>query len=336
MEHYLGIPVKRGLHRSPLREDARPTCAFYRNNRGDLIFKDFGNGFSGNFISVVMCKFGCSFYMALQIIANDFGIIKRDNMEQNVTKIKYTNTVFDETKSAIIQVQIREFQQYELNYWGHYGINPSTLKKFKVYSAQNVFLNGNLFTYERDNQLVFGYYGGIKSGIEQWRIYYPEKRKYRFISNWKSTQLQGAAQLPKEGGDYLVITKSLKDVMALYEFNIPAIAPISENVFVTEIQYKKLLSKFKNIILLYDNDLPGISSANKIRKNFSDVLVTYIPRRYHVKDFSDFRKKYGRQKTLGLIEEFKMSICGENKERRNRDSTNREENENSFNSVLKN
>lgn len=41
MEHYLGIPVKKGLFRSPLRKDDNPTCAFYRDKVGRLIFKDF-------------------------------------------------------------------------------------------------------------------------------------------------------------------------------------------------------------------------------------------------------------------------------------------------------
>ena len=54
MEHYLGIPVKKGLFKSPLRNDKNPTCAFYRNKNGDIIFKDFGSSFCGNFISVVM------------------------------------------------------------------------------------------------------------------------------------------------------------------------------------------------------------------------------------------------------------------------------------------
>lgn len=44
MEFYLRVPVKRGLFRSPLRRDREPTCSFYRNNSGDLIFKDFATG----------------------------------------------------------------------------------------------------------------------------------------------------------------------------------------------------------------------------------------------------------------------------------------------------
>lgn len=41
MEHYLGITPKKGLFRSPLRKDINATCSFYRNRKGDLIFKDW-------------------------------------------------------------------------------------------------------------------------------------------------------------------------------------------------------------------------------------------------------------------------------------------------------
>ena len=37
LEYYLGIPVKKGLYRSPLRKDDKPTCSFYRNKNGDII-----------------------------------------------------------------------------------------------------------------------------------------------------------------------------------------------------------------------------------------------------------------------------------------------------------
>lgn len=107
--------------------------------------------------------------------------------------------------------------------------------------------------------------------------------------------------LSKSGGDYVVITKSLKDCMCLYEYGIPAIAPNSENLFITDKQYQKLKEKYRHIILFYDNDLPGITNANKIRKQYPDLKVTFIPRKYDAKDISDFRKKYGKKKTQQLI-----------------------------------
>lgn len=108
-------------------------------------------------------------------------------------------------------------------------------------------------------------------------------------------------QLPKNGGDILVITKSMKDVMLLHEFNIPAIAPNSEVLFVTDAQLNKLKTKFKHIIVVYDNDFAGIENLSKIHKAHPELIVTFIPRKYEAKDISDFYKKYGKEKTQILI-----------------------------------
>ena len=50
LQYYLNIPVKKGLFRSPFRKDKHPTCGFYTNKHGDIIFKDFSGQFYGNFI----------------------------------------------------------------------------------------------------------------------------------------------------------------------------------------------------------------------------------------------------------------------------------------------
>ncbi len=115
MEHYLGIPVKKGLFKSTLRKDNRPTVAFYRNPKGVLMYKDFGDGFTSDFIGVVMYKFSCSYGKALQIIANDFGIITKPHLTVNKAKIEYTNTKFEDSKQAVIQVEVKDFEQYELD-----------------------------------------------------------------------------------------------------------------------------------------------------------------------------------------------------------------------------
>lgn len=304
MEHYLGVHIQKGLFKSPLRRDNRPTCGFFRNSRGRLMMKDFSGAFCGDCFAVVQEKFQCSYYMALQIIANDFGIIHRPDIAVNKPKIEYSGTVLEERKSAKIQIQTRDFTQKELNWWLRYGINKSTLTKFRVYPVDKVWLNDNLFYQNLDGKFVFGYYGGLKNGLEQWRIYWPGNTKYRFISNWTSNQIQGAHLLSKDGGDFIVITKSLKDCAALYEFGIPAIAPCSENLFVTESQYNRLKEKFKRIYLLYDADIPGIKAAKRIKRDYPDVKVLLLPWGT-AKDFSDYRKAFGYKKTLELVQQAK-------------------------------
>ena len=117
MEFYLGVPVKKGLFKSPLRNDRKPTCAFYRSNRsGRLLFKDFGSEMNGDFVSVVMYKFNCSYYQALQIIANDFGIISKPHLTKNKQLIEFTNKRFEESGDAIIQVEVKDFTDKELKW----------------------------------------------------------------------------------------------------------------------------------------------------------------------------------------------------------------------------
>ena len=301
-EHYLGVSVKKGLFKSPsiIRVDNNPTCSFYKDQKGNLKYKDFA-GPTFDFVGCVMHIFKCSYYKALQIIAHDFGFIELERVEKNPPKIEYSGYELKQTEKAKIQVEIKEFSEKELNWWLSFGVSITTLKKFKVFSIKSVFLNGVYFTSSTETTPIYGYYGGENSeGDELWRIYFPTKRNYRFLSNWSSTMIQGAKQLPKSG-EFVVVTKSLKDVMSLYEFGIPAIAPNSENLFLTESQYEKLHQKFGQIYILYDRDLPGVKSANKIRKKFKSLKVLLIPK---VKDFTDYVKKYGTLKTFNLIEEW--------------------------------
>lgn len=302
MEYYLGIPVKKGLFKSPLRSDNTPTCSFYRNKSGELIFKDFRGDFYGNFINVVMYRFGCSYHKALNIIAQDFGFIRGSNKLEAKVITESTNS-FKDSGPSYIQVEIQDFSKTELEWWNKYGITDKILKKFNVFSCKSVFLNGNHFACSAQHNPIFGYYGGKQNDLELWRIYFPKRKNYRFVTNWESKKIQGFKQLPKEG-KVLIITKSMKDCMCLYSMGIPAIAPNSEHLFISESVLSDLKKRFKHIIVLYDNDLAGISNMKKFKKQFPDLLYTWIPRKYEAKDISDFHKKYGRDKTIEFIKNF--------------------------------
>ena len=299
MEYYLGIKVKKGLFRSPLRQDNTPTCSFYRNKSGELIFHDFSGDFYGNFINVVMRKYNVGYYKAIEIIAKDFGFIEgSEDVEIIIPKSK---TKIEKSEPANIQVEIKEFTKKELSWWKEYGITKEILNKFHVYSCKNIFLNGELVN-TNNNNLIFGYYGGKKDKLELWRIYFPGRKTYRFLTNWPSKKIQGYNQLPKDG-KLLVITKSMKDCMTLYSLGIPAIAPNSEHIFINDNMLNELKTRFKYIVVMYDNDLPGISNMNKIKRKHPELIYYFIPRKYDVKDISDFYKKYKKKKTISFIKE---------------------------------
>ena len=311
-EHY-GIKIQKGLFCSKIRKDKNPTVSLYRNKNNRLMMKDFGDSSCYDCFGYVQALFGVSYYMALQIIANDFGIISRHDIRKNKPKIVYSGDKIESKEEAKIQVEIREWDEYDLNWWGKYGITKDSLNKFKVYPCKTVWLNGNLFYIFSGQQRVYGYYGGTKNGVEYWRLYFADKKKYKFVSNWRANMIQGAHLLQKNGGNYIVITKSMKDILTLYECGITAIAPCSENLFLTETQYNKIKAKYKHIYLLYDNDYAGISAANKIKKKFQDIKVLFLPRHGGDKDISDYYKAHGRKKTLELIDKT-LKYYGETKE----------------------
>ncbi len=306
-EHYLGVPVKKGLFKSPsiLRKDNHPTCSFYKNKRGDLIFKDFA-GISGDFVSIVMTIYNISYYKALNTIANDFGYIKMDNYPLNAPKLQYTGTVLKETSKAIIQVEVKDYSQKELSWWNSFGISFNTLKKFKVFAIKHVFLNNNYFMSSSESSPIYGYYGGKDSvGDELWRLYMPTKRTHRFMSNWTARHWHGSKQLPSMK-DHCIIIKSMKDLLLLYEYGLTAIAPTSENILMTETQMNKLKEKYKNIFLFFDNDLAGVKGAHKYQKAYK-VQCIFIKRKYS-KDISDLYKKVSANVFWGIIEELEQII----------------------------
>lgn len=303
MEYYLHIPVKKGLFRSPLRRDKQPTCSLYRNKSGTLIFKDFATGQHLNVFDVVQSIFRCDYFEALRIIANDFGIVRDNALHRNPGKINLNPIKIKDKEISKIQIEIQEFTDNELKWWGRYGITRDILRRFDVYSCKHVFLNDQLFAESQQHCPIFGYYGKKYQGLELWRCYFPKRTSFRFITNWPSKKIQGYDQLPKKG-KLLVITKSMKDSMCLYSCGITACAPNSENLFISDKVLEDLKSRFENIVVFYDNDRPGLYNMAKIRREHPELTYVFIPRRYGSKDISDFYKDHGRKETLNLIKTF--------------------------------
>ena len=181
MQHYTGNDVtSKKLVTSCLRSDNHVTVGYYKSKSGVLYMHDFATNEHLDCWNVVMRLYNCSFYKALNIIANDFGL-----SDTNVvpTKINIIPEI-KETESSIIQVQIKDFTDRELEWWKSFGISKKTLKKYHIFSVQHVFLNGELKFTSSEQCPIYGYYfGKDKNGIEKWKIYFPLKTEYRFLNN---------------------------------------------------------------------------------------------------------------------------------------------------------
>ena len=301
MQHYTGLDVSsKKLALSPFRIDNHLTVSFYKSKSDILYLHDFATNEHINCFQAVMKKFGVDYYEALNIIAKDFNLIEGEN---NVKEHPLIIESIKETESTKIQVQIKDYTDKELEWWKQFGISKRTLKKFHVYSLQHIFLNGELKFTSSEQCPIYGYYfGKDKNGVEKWKIYFPLKENYRFLNNLSKKVLQGYHQLPKTG-DLLVITKSMKDLMAMYEFGISAVSPNSETLFVDDKKLEEFKERFKYILVIYDNDRPGLHNMWLIRKQYPELNYYFMPW-YLAKDFTDSIKLVGRDNMKEYVDEF--------------------------------
>jgi hypothetical protein len=296
MQHYLKVPIKlKARFLSPLREDKNPTCGFFYNKEGSLIFKDFAGFLSGGCFKIVMHIYNCSFHEALEIIANDFGLIDGVRVERK----DYPHLVTFQRRETVIQIKRRPFNEEDRQFWTQFGISKSTLLHFHVPPLEAAWLNGNCIYSYRKGDPAYAY----DFGDDQYKIYFPKRKTNRFMCNCSLVQ---GYQVLRDTTGLVVITKSMKDVMVLHEFGITAVAPQSETVYPDEVWVTGLLSEAHTVVSLYDFDRAGVTMANYMRKKYGirPMFLTngrFGSVNYGAKDISDLVQAYGRSKVEKLI-----------------------------------
>lgn len=301
MQHYTGQDVNsKKLFTSVLRTDNHITVGYYKSRSGILYMHDFATNEHLDCWNVVMKLFNCSYYQALDIIAKDFGLIEGNHQ---ISTFKVIPEI-KETESAKIQVQIKDYTQEELDWWLQFGINKKLLKKYHVYSIQHVFLNGELKFTSSPKCPIYGYYfGKDKNGEDKFKIYFPFKQDYRFIGNLTQKILQGYKQL-RDSSDLLIINKSMKDTMACRALGFDSISPNSETTFPNEKQIEEFKKRFKHILVIFDNDKPGLHNLWLIRKKYPELNYFWIPKELGAKDLTDLIKLVGLDKVKELVNQF--------------------------------
>jgi len=285
-KRYLNIDVSmRGKFCSPFREDKIPTCNFFRHRAsGEIYLKDHSGHFVGNCFDAVMFLYSCPFGSALEIIASDFGLIK-SKVDRKPAEIQHRERV-----KSKIEFNVRKWHKCDTAFWtDKYAITAPLLSKFNVYPVQNVFLDGKIHYSFHANNPAYAYV----FGENEIKIYFPKKKDFRFLCN--TSELQGYDQLPDEG-EVLIITKSLKDIMVLYNLGYTAVAPQSESMAITFDEYEELSERFDTIYSWYDFDLTGIRTANKMKKDYGIRPIFLTNGRFRSRDFGakDVSDKFER------------------------------------------
>lgn len=282
--HYLGQFKVGGLYHSPFRRDRNPSFAIYYSKRSNkLLFKDHGTDVCGDIIKFVSLYTGKTQY--LDILKD---IIERMNITPDT--ILDSSKQYIPTGETIIGIVRQNFTQTDYNYWSQFHISKETLKKYDVSSIKYYLCNGIVKGIYKETNPMYAY-----KVYNHFKIYRPLADKYtKWRNNLTEYDIQGYKQLPKKG-NILIITKSLKDVMCLYEMGIPAISPSSESTFIPETVIEALKKRFKRILILFDRDDTGVRYLRKIslKTGLNGLLVN---KRFKAKDISDAIKLNGFEK----------------------------------------
>ncbi len=296
--YYLGKEVK--INKpicSPLREDKNPSWSLYRDKKGVLRYKDFATGDSGNVVTMLQKMENLNYNEALRKIWKD--IILR---KSGTFKKKSDLVLSDDQEENNIEIKRKNYTDKDIQYWNQYHITKETLKLYKVFPISTFWINEvqcNFFYTEKEPMFAYSIY-------DKYKIYRPYSRKKdKWRNNCTTYDVQGIEQL-SDTGDLLIITKSLKDVMVLYELGYNAIAPQSENSSIPKVIIDQLKLRFKRIVILFDYDEGGIKGAEKLSEKYS-IQHIYIPKHYldlySIKDVSDYIKEFDKESTLIMIKE---------------------------------
>ena len=285
--YYLGQFKVNKLINSPLRTDDRmPSFAIFRGSNGALLFKDHGTGEAGNALKFI--KLYKHIETREELERELLRIVKSVNPNMNTRKNTYDySTIPKETEIGIVR---QPFTQVDKDYWKQFHISLSTLKKFNVFSIKYFLCNRVVRGTYKDTNPMYAY-----KVFDKFKIYRPLASKYtKWRTNLTNRHVQGLAELPKEGGNLLIITKSLKDVMCLYEMGFYAISASSETTFIPDDILTYLKKKWKHIVILYDRDRTGMLKARGYSKMYK-LHPVFVNKRFHAKDVSDAVKANGFQ-----------------------------------------
>ena len=284
MVKYTGVRVvvNQKFH-SPFREDNSPSCVYYYNKAGKLLFRDFGKGRPMDAFEVACKVLRCDFSEVLKRITEDFNLLSALNRQPKVDEL------LEMAKRLANEPTLITIEPYTLNgswdldnagqkFWHQYGVTPKTLKKYRVFQLNQAWCNESPVYRYLSTSPGFAYWFG--EGL--YKLYFPYKDKVRFMCN--TDTIQGAQQLP-DTGEHLIITKSLKDVMVFAEYGVPAIAPQSEVHPLTSEYVDELKQRFGKLTLVYDYDYTGVKNTNKMRKQF-EIDYAFVD---GAKDISDLQ-----------------------------------------------
>jgi len=289
-EHYLKLTERLSGQSLKIKSafntnDKVPSMCIYTDSRGHYKFKDFSSGFGGDGLNLVMYLYNLDGRGKASFkIMEDYNVYISNN---TYVPIEYK----PHSKYIVSDYEMRHWNTLDQGYWKNFKVSSNILEKYNVVPLSFYTMIKEDEGYMLDSITIQGnfIYGYFREDGTLYKIYTPKNKDNKFIK--VKDYIQGFDQLEFKS-KYLIITSSLKDLICFKILGITgveAIAPDSENSVIPENFMRPLLDKYQKIIVLFDNDEPGLKSAERYRNKYGFNYINLDMS----KDLSDSVRDFG-------------------------------------------
>lgn len=277
---------------SPLRNDKNPSFQLYLTDTGHVRFLDYATGIKGGIFDLLMMYWGCSFPQVLEKLCHY--LIDQKNISIRPKHVKVF-TKHNVNNLTTIQVIVRQWKDYDLEYWKSYGIDSKWLRYAEVYPISHKIVTKKESIQNSKQQFIFladkyAYvYIEKKDRKIQLKIYQPYNTKgFKWCNKMDSSVISLWTKIPKYG-DKLIICSSLKDALCLRcQLGIPTIALQGEGYNISDTAINELKRRYEKVFISFDVDTPGLMDGEKLSKETG--FINIVPDLWGQKDYSDAYK----------------------------------------------
>ena len=294
VSYYLGILKVPCIINSPLRQDRHPSFGLYSPNGTEINYIDFSTRDSGTIFTLLKNMWNLDYPEVFKRICQDFS---KFNSKATVIKSSKCDITSQGSSSNIdMKCKVREWKDYDLEYWASYGITLPWLKYANVYpiSHKIIVKDGKEFVFGADKYAYA--YVEFKEGKTTLKIYQPfNKRGFKWANKHDRSVISLWTKVPKTG-DKIVVCSSLKDALCLWaNTSIPAIAIQGEGYSISNTAINELKRRYKEVYILLDNDEAGLRDGEKLSASTGFINLV-LPNINGAKDVSDLYKSLENKK----------------------------------------
>lgn len=293
-EHYCKLKEKLNGHDIKIKSLFNPKertpsmCIYFDATKKTYRYKDFSSGKGGSAMDLVKDLTELSYHRACQQVVEKFNdFVLHNNGGYDVQEFKQAS------KYKVSSVIPRQWTTQDQYFWTQFNIGTRLLTEHYVVPLKSYTMIKDDKELRIRGNYLYGYY---KADGSLYKIYQPKTLDKKFIK--VSDYVQGSEQLKQH--PFLVITSSLKDIMALksLKLSVDYIAPDSENSLIKKEQMNEYLKGYKKVVLLFDYDQAGIKAMERYQELYPSVLTAVLPMS---KDPSDSIRDYGAKEVRNRL-----------------------------------